>query len=146
MLNTTFIAGDLDNDLSTRKGDRLLSVAKDFNFINFANEPTHFQGKSATLIDVVSSNNPIVEKCCVARCSFSNHQFVSTTINLKPESKSCSSINSRFLNKTNLSKIKEDIAKVPLMMPVMCLMILMIDGIVLRNFLYIDSAALEKKF
>ena len=53
----TCIIGDLNQDLLTSKGELLVSSLSDYNFQNFVDKPTHFQGNSSSLIDVCFLND-----------------------------------------------------------------------------------------
>ena len=119
-----FIFGDLNLDLLSNKGDTLRSFMNDYNFSNSVSEPTriaffkHRISKevimSSTLIDVCLSNNILPCSSKVIGCPFSDHKFVTTTINTPSIKSEASSVLGRNLNEINTRLILEEINKMNL--------------------------------
>ena len=108
----TCIIGDFNQDLLTSKGELLVSSLSDYNFQNFVDKPTHFQGNSSSLIDVCFLNDScLMNSCLVVPCPFSNHCIIACSLNFKPSSHAASTISARVLNEINLSKINHKLTE-----------------------------------
>ena len=100
------------------------------NFLNFINgnhlfnsvlEPTRiadrfFQGKnilvhSETLIDVVLHNSDLIKETKVIDCTFSDHNYVVTKLNLIRLAEKPKRIIGRNISSKNLNRIKVEIEK-----------------------------------
>ena len=91
----------------TNKGDNLLDTLSNYNLKQMINSPTHFQG-NPTLIDVVFVNDVIIHKTRVIECPESNHCYILTLLNLKPNYENLSAIKTR-VNEDILLLIKESV-------------------------------------
>jgi hypothetical protein len=107
--NPTFIVGDLNQDLLSNRGDRLKCLMDNYSFNIDYDCPTHFHGKSKTLIDVVLSNSANVCSSFVLDCPFSNHNFVLSKSSFDAVAHNLSSITARVLNQANLDSIKNEL-------------------------------------
>ena len=104
----TCIIGDLNQDLLTSKCELFDSLLSDYNFRNYVDKPTHFQGNSSSLIDVCFLNySSLVNSCLKVPYPFSNHCIVACSLNFKSSSCAASTISARVLNENNLSKIND---------------------------------------
>lgn len=110
-LNPTFIIGDLNHDLLTSHGNNLNNLMLDYNFKTVLSAPTHHQGATSSLIDVVFFNDDeSVLKCINIPCPFSNHDFVITTLKDNSIADINQYIKSRVLNERNLNLIKNELS------------------------------------
>ena len=84
----------------------------DYNFSTLINSPTHFMGKSASLIDVVFFNKvDSITNSTVVPCPFSNHEFILSTLSFETKrSDTSSSINSRVLSSKSLDLIHNELS------------------------------------
>jgi len=105
-----FIIGDLNQDLISGRGDHLISLMNSYNFSNSVSEPTHHQGASSTLIDIVFANNKDIDRTTVLSCPFSNHSFVVCHDNFSSAALTKSSVVGRILNEKNLTEIRKILA------------------------------------
>ena len=102
-----FVIGDLNQNLLNDNGDDLACFLNDFNLKNMVTKPTHFQGNSKTLIDVVCvSDVSLIYDIDVLDCPFSNHSFVLCNINIKPMASKSRFLSTRLLNDANLEAIR----------------------------------------
>ena len=112
-LKPTFIIGDLNQDLLSKNGDRLKTLMNDYNFETKVNVPTHYQGNSASLIDVVYYNNhDSLIQSLVLPCIFSNHRFVLSTLNFESAKPEGQFIMTRVLNEKSLNEIKTELSNI----------------------------------
>ena len=109
----TFIVGDLNQDLLTKRGDFLRSLLDDYGFgLNYV-EPTHWQGNSASFIDVSSSNDEeAVLSTTVVPCPFSNHAFILTICNFSICTSNSGAFRARVLNEVNLERIRVELKNI----------------------------------
>ena len=103
----TFLVGDLNQDLCCSKGDRLRILLSNFGLnMNYC-QPTHYQGKNSSCIDISACNDTeIIQSVLVHPCPFSNHQFVHTICNFDKVLSNSNDLKVRVLNEKNLSEIK----------------------------------------
>jgi endonuclease/exonuclease/phosphatase family metal-dependent hydrolase len=84
------LVGDLNQDLLSENGTNLKTLMASQNAIgksntSFQNLPTHIMKKSKTCIDVVFCNNhELISSTEVSSSPFSDHEFVSISLNLTP--------------------------------------------------------------
>jgi hypothetical protein len=81
-----------------------------YNFSNSVSEPTHHQGASSTLIDIVFANNKDIDRTTVFPCPFSNHSFAVCQANFSSAALTKSSVVGRILNEKNLIEIRKILA------------------------------------
>ena len=106
------LIGDLNQDLLNSKGELLVSLLSDYNFHNFVDKPTHFQGNSSSLIDVCFLNDSsLIYSCLVVSSPFSNHCIVACSLNFNQSSCAASTISARVLNEANLCKINHKLTE-----------------------------------
>ena len=103
-----FIIGDLNIDLKSSKGQKLLQFMKSNDLSNFVDDYTRVASKynnnineftiSRSLIDVIIHNKNIISKTKVVPCSFSDHCFVIAELTMQRAKNLSHSIEVRNLN------------------------------------------------
>ena len=113
LVNPTFIVGDLNQDLLSFKGQSLLNLMLNFNFVTELNTPTHHQQNAASLIDVLFYNDKnSLSSCNIIECPFSNHSFLVGALNLDSIVDNNKFFLSRKLDEKNLLLIQNDIKNI----------------------------------
>ena len=106
--------GDLNMDLLSNKGDKLISLMNNFNFVSYQNKPTHFNKSSNTCLDIIFSNaHDIVNSSDNIHCPYSDHSFVVLILDTKPSKFSPAIIDSRAITADKLEKINDELLQVP---------------------------------
>ena len=115
-----FIIGDLNIDLKSSKGQKLLQFMKSNDLSNFVDDYTRVASKynnnineftiSRSLIDVIIHNKNIISKTKVVPCPFSDHCFVIAELTLQRAKNVSQSIEVRNLNIKNLNRITNEIS------------------------------------
>jgi hypothetical protein len=110
LVNKAFIIGDLNHDLLSENGERLLELTDVYNLKNNVNEATRVTNTSSTLLDVVFCNDiSLVEKASVVSCPFSDHSFVHIALTINSKNKKSSIYESRCLKDKSLNAIKQEL-------------------------------------
>ena len=114
------IIGDLNIDLKSSKGKKLLRFMTGYNLSNFVDEYTRIASKynnktnkletSKSLIDVIFHNYTYINKTLVLPCPFSDHCFVVAELKLPHVEKSISTREVRCLNERNIEMISKKIS------------------------------------
>ena len=79
--------GDLNHDLLSQNGVKLIELLSGYNFIRYPNnQPTRIFKNSTTLLDVAFStfDKHLISKTHTINYPFSDHSFVVSVLNLKP--------------------------------------------------------------
>jgi hypothetical protein len=109
------LVGDLNHDLHSNNGNNLKILMENQNFISYQNNPTHIIKNSKTCIDVVyCNNNELISATEVSSCPFSDHEFVSISLNLTPIKNGPIVIETRSLNQAKLNAIDLALSVCPL--------------------------------
>ena len=114
-----FIVGDLNMNLLSESNRKLKEFIINNGLVNYVRESTRTvtkfyqnQGQlktSNTLIDVVLHNGTLIKDCKVHKCSFSDHDFITTKLTIPSKNKNRSYIIGRKLNEQTISLLNCEI-------------------------------------
>jgi len=109
-----FLIGDLNMDLLTANGEKLISLMNSFNYISYQNKATHFNKNSNTCLDVAFCNEKsVIIAVDSFKCPYSDHDCVLLALSAKASKSGATTIETRSLNEEKLNAIDEALSFAP---------------------------------